>query len=136
MYSAMSVAGVMGYPAKTRQPAAMAPSVSAYVPASSSRRPVLARRAQSDHGATRVPADVASRVDIRKLLPSQPPTGSPSQNPLPLSRRPGRHHRARPNSGAPSVDITKLLPTRALAGSPSQGSSRDSAFRQSRLGLQ
>src|SRR5262249_38830689 len=71
MYSAMSVAGVIGYPAKTRQPAAMAPSVSAYVPASSRRRPALARRAQSDHGATRVPSSVASRIDITGLLASR-----------------------------------------------------------------
>src|SRR5262245_1573979 len=32
----------------------MAPSVSAYVPASSRRRPLIPRRAHSSHGATRV----------------------------------------------------------------------------------
>src|SRR5262245_16200122 len=52
MYSAMSVAGVIGYPANTRHPAAIAPSVHAYVPASSTRRPLVVRRAHSLHGAT------------------------------------------------------------------------------------
>src|SRR5262245_61202675 len=79
MYSAMSVAGVIGYPAKTRQPAAMAPSVSAYVPASSSRRPALARRAQSDHGPTKVSSSVASTVAIRRCPPTGPLPGSPSE---------------------------------------------------------
>src|SRR5712692_3106438 len=52
MYSAMSVAGVIGYPANTRHPAAIAPSVSAYVPASNNRRPCVHRRSHSVHGAT------------------------------------------------------------------------------------
>src|SRR3989441_331369 len=42
----------------------MAPSVSAYVPASSRRRPLISRRAHSSHGATRVSFTACSTVAI------------------------------------------------------------------------
>ena len=54
-------------PANTRHPAAIAPSVSAYVPASSSRRPCVHRRSHSVHGATSPSCTASVSVDGKKL---------------------------------------------------------------------